>query len=95
MPSSVIIALVAGGTLNSSAANLSTAVNGVFSGTESLKYCATQRGHRNVSHDREKKRITHTLYGSLESDVNVILNVTLTKNMKIVKDQRSSLQGSK
>uniref|UniRef100_A0A6B0UI66 Putative secreted protein n=1 Tax=Ixodes ricinus TaxID=34613 RepID=A0A6B0UI66_IXORI len=33
MPSSVIIALVAGGTLNSSAANFSTAVNGVHSGT--------------------------------------------------------------
>jgi len=34
IPSSVMIALVAGGTLNSSAANFSTAVNGVFSGTE-------------------------------------------------------------
>ena len=33
MPSSVIIAEVAGGTLNSSAANLRTAVKGVFSGT--------------------------------------------------------------
>ena len=33
MPSSVIIAEVAGGTLNSSAANLRTAVNGVASGT--------------------------------------------------------------
>lgn len=37
MPSSVIIADVAGGTLNSSAANFNTAVNGVFSGTLSLK----------------------------------------------------------
>lgn len=37
MPSSVMIALVAGGTLNSSAANFSTAVKGVFSGTERLK----------------------------------------------------------
>lgn len=37
MPSSVIIAEVAGGTLNSSAANFSTAVNGVFSGTDKLK----------------------------------------------------------
>lgn len=37
IPSSVIIALVAGGTLNSSAANLSTAVKGVFSGTERLQ----------------------------------------------------------
>merc|ERR550539_921423 len=35
MPSSVMMADVAGGTLNSSAANLSTAVKGVFSGTES------------------------------------------------------------
>ena len=33
MPSSVIIAEVAGDCLNSSAANLRTAVNGVFSGT--------------------------------------------------------------
>jgi hypothetical protein len=37
MPSSVMIAEVAGGTLNSSAANLRTAVNGVFSGTLNLK----------------------------------------------------------
>lgn len=36
-PSSVIIADVAGGTLNSSAANLRTAVNGVASGTLNLK----------------------------------------------------------
>ena len=35
IPSSVIMAEVAGGTLNSSAANLRTAVKGVFSGTES------------------------------------------------------------
>merc|ERR550539_932921 len=35
MPSSVMMADVAGGTRNSSAANLSTAVKGVFSGTES------------------------------------------------------------
>lgn len=33
MPSSVMIALVAAGTLNSSAANFRTAVNGVPSGT--------------------------------------------------------------
>lgn len=37
MPSSVIMADVAGGTLNSSAANFNTAVNGVFSGTLSLQ----------------------------------------------------------
>lgn len=36
MPSSVMIAVVAGGTLNSSAANLRTAVNGVLSGTLNL-----------------------------------------------------------
>lgn len=36
-PSSVIIAEVAGGTLNSSAANFRTAVNGVFSGTLNLQ----------------------------------------------------------
>lgn len=33
IPSSVMMALVAGGTLNSSAANFRTAVNGVVSGT--------------------------------------------------------------
>lgn len=37
MPSSVIMADVAGGTLNSSAANFNTAVKGVFSGTLSLQ----------------------------------------------------------
>lgn len=37
MPSSVIMAEVAEGTPNSSAANLRTAVNGVDSGTERLK----------------------------------------------------------
>lgn len=37
IPSSVIIAEVAGSTLNSSAANFNTAVNGVDSGTLSLK----------------------------------------------------------
>lgn len=35
-PSSVMIAEVAGGTLNSSAANFNTAVNGVCSGTLKL-----------------------------------------------------------
>lgn len=38
IPSSVMIAEVAGGTLNSSAANLRTAVNGVFSGTLNLQH---------------------------------------------------------
>eukprot|EP00199_Chlamydomonas_sp_CCMP681_P008410 CAMPEP_0119101206 /NCGR_PEP_ID=MMETSP1180-20130426/325_1 /TAXON_ID=3052 ORGANISM="Chlamydomonas cf sp, Strain CCMP681" /NCGR_SAMPLE_ID=MMETSP1180 /ASSEMBLY_ACC=CAM_ASM_000741 /LENGTH=62 /DNA_ID=CAMNT_0007085291 /DNA_START=651 /DNA_END=839 /DNA_ORIENTATION=- len=47
------MALVAAGTLNSSAANLSTAVKGASSGTE------------------------NTLYGSLGSEVRVILKVTL------------------
>lgn len=37
IPSSVMIADVAGGTLNSSAANFNTAVNGVASGTLNLK----------------------------------------------------------
>ncbi|CAN8012575.1 unnamed protein product [Ixodes pacificus] len=71
MPSSVIIALVAGGTLNckkrlnqltSSAANFSTAVNGVHSGTLSLE-C--------------QLLVTYTLNGSFGSEVSVILNVTL------------------
>jgi hypothetical protein len=52
-PSLVMIALVCAGTLNSSAAYLSTAVNGAASGT------------------------LNTRYGSLGSDVSVILNVTL------------------
>merc|ERR1719309_816739 len=38
IPSSVMIADVAGGTLNSSAANFRTAVKGVFSGTLSTLY---------------------------------------------------------
>lgn len=37
-PSSVIIAEVAGGTLNSSAANFNTAVKGVASGTLNLEF---------------------------------------------------------
>lgn len=37
MPSSVMMALVAGGTLNSSAANFRTAVKGVVSGTLNLQ----------------------------------------------------------
>ena len=37
MPSLVITADVAGGTLNSSAANFTTAVKGVFSGTLKLR----------------------------------------------------------
>lgn len=36
IPSSVIIAVVAGSTLNSSAANLTTAVNGMFANTLNL-----------------------------------------------------------
>lgn len=36
IPSFVIMALVEGSTLNSSAANFNTAVNGVFSGTLTL-----------------------------------------------------------
>lgn len=40
MPSFVIIALVAGGTLNSSAANFKTAVKGVSSNSFHFKVCA-------------------------------------------------------
>lgn len=47
MPSSVIMAEVAGGTLNSSAANLSTAVKGVFSGTLSLCFGEWLMAYRN------------------------------------------------
>lgn len=38
IPSSVMMALVAGGTLNSSAAYFNTAVNGAVSGTLSLEH---------------------------------------------------------
>lgn len=62
MPSSVMIAEVEGSTLNSSAANFSTAVKGVCSGTLS------------------------TLYGSLGSEVNVILKVTLDDMMMTAGD---------
>lgn len=52
MPSSVIIALVAGSTLNSSAANLSTAVNGVASGT--LRNHHIARDARNLRFNRQE-----------------------------------------
>lgn len=45
-PSSVIIAEVAGGTLNSSAANFRTAVNGVFSGTLNLQKNPTNQPNK-------------------------------------------------
>lgn len=47
-PSSVITALVAGGTLNSSAANFKTAVNGVASGTLNLIKQKRQESEPNV-----------------------------------------------
>ena len=59
----------------SSAANLSTAVNGVFSGTLSLyreKHSLCSHKHVHLS----GALLTHTLYGNFGSDVSVILNVT-------------------
>ena len=52
IPSSVMMADVAGSTLNSSAANLRTAVNGVASGTLSL----------NRKRKTNKKRVELRLY---------------------------------
>jgi hypothetical protein len=67
-PSSVIIALVDGSTLNSSAANRSTAVNGASSGTLRLDW--RENGFNAINLD------SYTLYGNFGSLVNVILNVT-------------------
>lgn len=74
IPSSVIIADVAAGTLNSSAANFKTAVNGVDSGTESL-----QKNFFFINHVWRwlHADYTYTLNGSFASLVSVILNVTL------------------
>lgn len=58
IPSSVMIALVAGGTLNSSAAYLMTAVNGVFSGTPRLRKQECIKIYQNVS---KCIKITHDL----------------------------------
>ena len=70
-PSSVIIALVCGSTLNSSAAYFRTAVNGADSGTDNLM------GKRTVRHMGPGiTQCTHTLKGRCGSEVNVILNVT-------------------
>lgn len=66
-----MIADVAGGTLNSSAANFRTAVNGVDSGTDKLWR------NFNIVDWILIEFITYTLNGSFESDVSVILNVTL------------------
>ena len=62
-----MIAEVAAGTLNCSAANFKTAVNGVSSGTFKLE--RKYRGGKLGS-------ITHTLNGRFGSDVKVILNLT-------------------
>lgn len=70
----MIIADVAAGTLNSSAANFKTAVNGVDSGTESLQgYFICYKSCLGRLH----ADFTYTLNGSLASLVSVILNVTL------------------
>jgi hypothetical protein len=55
IPSFVMMALVAAGTLNSSAANLSTAVKGVFSGTLSL----SERNDSEKSRENDEKPFLH------------------------------------
>jgi len=74
IPSSVMMADVAGGTLNSSAANFSTAVNGVFSGTLSTYKKQFSIKHLDLF---TSLKIELTLKGSLGSEVRMILNVTL------------------
>jgi hypothetical protein len=77
-PSLVMIALVEGSTLNSSAANFNTAVKGAVSGTLRLKFSYSL--HRVSLHlTVALVGSTHTLNGSLGSLVNVILNVTLAQ----------------
>ena len=88
----VMMALVWGGTLNSSAANLSTAVKGAASGTLNLReFRADGRwGAPDQDQDQQPRRsrlregsdpwerepITHTLKGSLGSEVRMILKDT-------------------
>lgn len=67
MPSFVMMALVAAGTLNSSAANFKTAVNGVLSGTLNTLYGNRGSDVRvilNVTFDilLVCKRESHTVY---------------------------------
>lgn len=71
------MALVAGGTLNSSAANFNTAVNGVVSGTLNL-YDRANKIYIFLLNLRKcvEKGNTYTLNGNFGSEVNVILNVT-------------------
>jgi hypothetical protein len=87
----VMMALVWGGTLNSSAANLSTAVKGAASGTLNLREFRTggsdrpgsgpgPAGEGSRSRERsdpwERELVTHTLKGSLGSEVRMILKDT-------------------
>lgn len=81
MPSSVIIAEVAGSTLNSSAANFNTAVNGVDSGTLSLNRWGRGLNSINWVSIGNLINFSYTLNGNLGSDVNVILNVAFLKHI--------------
>lgn len=77
IPSSVMIADVVGSTLNSSAANFNTAVNGVFSGTLNLQVNRYLIWLYYIYIIRYIHILTYTLNGSLGSEVKVILKVTL------------------
>lgn len=76
------MALVCGGTLNSSAANFRTAVNGAPSGTLKLigkKKNNPEINHKQIKRVNRKKRsldLTYTLKGSLGSEVRVTLKET-------------------
>merc|ERR1719350_2382067 len=65
IPSSVMIALVAGGTLNSSAANFRTAVKGVASGTDrALKGSLGSEVRDLERHFGTSRRCSHFNYSS-------------------------------
>lgn len=79
----VMMALVCGGTLNSSAANFRTAVNGAPSGTLKLigkrkKQQPRDQSQANQTRKLKKKSLdlTYTLKGSLGSEVRVTLKET-------------------
>lgn len=79
----MIIALVCGGTLNSSAANLRTVVKGAASGTLNLKSTKSEILKKELKieawkgkEEGEGKRRTYTLKGNLGSEVRVTLKET-------------------
>lgn len=95
IPSSVMMAVVAGSTLNSSAANFTTAVNGILPNTLNLwafqrqtnnKVINFHQGirHRDLYTQMHMHTFTYTLNGNFGSDVNVTLNLTFASSSLIL-----------